>query len=571
MKFSRLVIRNFRSIDESGVELRFAEDNNLVVLVGANGAGKSNVLDAVSIVLGVYPFSRFEVDEFDFHNKNTEHELIIDLHLKQPLLERDVYQKKYEIHGFRFRAWRKVRGDGKGVLSKEHYCFGDDGKTIVKASRIYKKASEKDPNPENAMRPVLAQDHTWKLGRTFYLDAPSLEGFFDKTTGFSPLGRLFELYREDFPADHNQYPPEGDNKEPARLAFEKRSRELASVLRTAKLKEIEEGLSTHVASYLGLQASDPLTVALALPTHQELFEKVVGLHVTENKNAPTLPAERLGSGHRALLRLATIETLLSLQDSKDPLLLLIEEPEIYLHVHLQRYFSDVLQKVSHQGHQIVFTTHSTEFVNLTRPQEIVRIGKLPAGPTVANQVPEKTAFGFAGVGRKVRRLGNEEIFFAAHGFLTEGQDDQGVFETLFHKKGIDISAHSISVVNCDSAGNLPDYVGLSAHLGIDFYVVHDEDDPKKEEKRNQSIATAVKNAAPKRQSLFKFTPCLESAMGEKKHCGLAKLLSVLDGKTYAEITQQFPDLIKPVEEFLATRGLLPKLAAATKKDGQQPK
>ena len=220
MTFSKLVIRNFRSIDATGVELRFYEDNNLVVLVGANGSGKSNILDALGIVLGVYPFSRFDVDEFDFHNRKTEIELIIELYLNQPLLERDVYQQKYEIHGFRFRAWRKVRGDGKGILSKEHYCFGNDGKTIVKASRIYKKASEKDPDPENAMRPVLAQDHTWKLGRTFYLDAPSLEGFFDKTTGFSPLGRLFELYREDFPADHNQYPPEGDKKEPARVALE---------------------------------------------------------------------------------------------------------------------------------------------------------------------------------------------------------------------------------------------------------------------------------------------------------------------------------------------------------------
>jgi predicted ATPase len=555
LKFSKLLIRNFRSIDATGLELDFHESNNLMVLVGANGTGKSNVLDALGIVLGVYPFSRFDVDEFDFHNKNTERDLIIELHLNQPLFERDVYQQKYEIHGFRFRAWRKVRGDGKGILSKEHYCFGSDGKTIVKSSRIYRKASEKDPDPENAMRPVLAQDHAWKLGRTFYLDAPSLEGFFDKTTGFSPLGRLFELYREDFPADHNQYPPEGDRKQPARLAFESMSRVLASVLRTAKLAQIEEGLSNHVANYLGLRASDPLTVALALPTHEELFEKVLGLHVRENKNAPTLPAERLGSGHRALLRLATIETLLTFQNSKESLLLLIEEPEIYLHVHLQQYFSDVLQRVSEQGHQIVFTTHSTEFIDLARPRGIVKVGKRSTGSTDVRQVPAKTSISFANVRRKLRRLGNEEIVFAAHAFLTEGQDDQGVFEMVFQKKGIDVSVHSISIVNCDSAGNLPDYIELCAHLGIDFYVVHDEDDPKREQKRNQSIATAVAKAAPKCQSLFKFTPCLESAIGEDKHCGLDRLLSALEGKNYAEVTQSFPDLIKPVEEFLSTRGL----------------
>ena len=460
LKFSKLIVKNFRSINAQGVELNFHDADHVAVLVGANGAGKSNVLDALGIVLGVYPFGRFEVDEFDFHNKRTDQELIIELHLRLPLVERDVYQQKYEIHGFRFRAWRKIRGDGKGVLAKEQYCFGNDGKTIVKSSRIFKKANEKDPDPENAMRPVLVQDHAWKVGHGFYLDAPSLETFFDKTIGFGPLGRLFELYRDDFPADHNQYPAEGEKKELARDAFRKCAEALTGVLRTSKLKQIEKSLSGRVASYLGIEGTDPFTVALALPSHRELFEKVVGLHVTERKDGPTLPAERLGSGHRALLRLAAIETLLELQKPDDILFLLIEEPEIYLHVHLQRYFSDVLQQVSRRGHQIVFTTHSTEFVDLARPLEIIRIGKGPTGSTDAKQVPERTTFTFEKVRRKLRRLGNQEIFFASHAFLTEGQDDQGVFEVLFQKKGIDVNVHSVSVVDCDSAGNLTDYIGL---------------------------------------------------------------------------------------------------------------
>lgn len=61
MRFSKLVIRNFRSIDAVGLTLQFQAENNLAILVGANGTGMSNVLDALGIVLGVYPFSRFEV------------------------------------------------------------------------------------------------------------------------------------------------------------------------------------------------------------------------------------------------------------------------------------------------------------------------------------------------------------------------------------------------------------------------------------------------------------------------------------------------------------------------------
>jgi predicted ATP-dependent endonuclease of OLD family len=554
MKFSKLIIRNFRSVGPPGIDLRFHETDNLAVLVGANGSGKSNLIDALGIVLGIYPFSRFDVDECDFYNRNTDQELVIELHLLCPLVERDVYQRKYEIHGFRFRAWRKQRGDGKGVLAKEHYCFGGDGKTIVKSSLMYKKASEKDPDPENTMRPVLAQDHAWKIGSAFYLDAPSLETFFNKTSGYGPLGRLFELYRDDFEAEHNVYPGSGEKKESSRSAFQRCSKELTSVLRTEKLKQIESKLSSHVAAYLGLKSGSPLSVALALPTHQELFDKVVGLQVTERVSSPPLPAERLGSGHRALLRLAAIETLLDIKDSKQPLLLIIEEPEIYLHVHLQRYFSDVLQRVARLGHQIIFTTHSTDFVNLARPQEIVRVGKNTRGSTTSKQVPSTTTLSFDSVSRKLRRIGNEEIFFASHAFLTEGQDDQGVLELLFQKKGIDVSVHSISVVGCDSANNLPDYIGLCAHLGIDFYAVHDEDDPKTDDRRNKKIAAAANGSGQKVPSLHKYVPCLEATMGEVKHCGIEKLLVLLKDKSYVDIGKQFPDLVKPVDEFAASRG-----------------
>ena len=116
--------------------------------------------------------------------------------------------------------------------------------------------------------------------------------------------------------------------------------------------------------------------------------------------------------------------------------------------------------------------------------------------------------------------------------------------------------HSTSVVDCGSAYNLPDYVKLCTHLGIDFYVIHDEDYPGKDEgqqKRNERIAKAVSAASPMHPSLHRYVPDLETALGKAKHCGLDALLAALDGKSYEEITVQYPDLVKPVEEIVATR------------------
>ena len=40
-------------------------------------------------------------------------------------------------------------------------------------------------------------------------------------------------------------------------------------------------------------------------------------------------------------------------------ILLIEEPEVYLHPHARRYFYSLLKDLSEQETQVFFTTHST--------------------------------------------------------------------------------------------------------------------------------------------------------------------------------------------------------------------
>ena len=73
MRFSKLIISNFRSIGPDGLEIRFSHGQNRANVVGANGSGKTNILTALGIVLGTYPFSRFSVDETDFHVRNSSH------------------------------------------------------------------------------------------------------------------------------------------------------------------------------------------------------------------------------------------------------------------------------------------------------------------------------------------------------------------------------------------------------------------------------------------------------------------------------------------------------------------
>jgi hypothetical protein len=52
LRVSRINIQNFKSIPPTGVQIDFREDSRLVILVGKNNAGKSNILEAISLILG---------------------------------------------------------------------------------------------------------------------------------------------------------------------------------------------------------------------------------------------------------------------------------------------------------------------------------------------------------------------------------------------------------------------------------------------------------------------------------------------------------------------------------------
>jgi hypothetical protein len=156
---------------------------------------------------------------------------------------------------------------------------------------------------------------------------------------------------------------------------------------------------------------------------------------------------------------------------------------------------------------------------------------------------------------KLRTTGNEEIFFARHAFLTEGRDDQTIVELLLRASGVDPDTQGISVIQCGSANSLPDYIRLCGALGIDCYVLHDEDDPTRDARRNARIAAAVSALGCAMPSLHVFRPRLEHVLGEGDKCGLDVLLGKIEGKSYGDIAASYSDLVPPIAAFTASRGL----------------
>ncbi|MEM2508552.1 MAG: AAA family ATPase, partial [Candidatus Hadarchaeales archaeon] len=76
----RLIIKNFKSIEELDIKL-----GQVNAFIGPNNAGKSNIMDALNLILGeTYPTHAF--DDKDFHNYDKSRAIEIEVKFDQPLV-----------------------------------------------------------------------------------------------------------------------------------------------------------------------------------------------------------------------------------------------------------------------------------------------------------------------------------------------------------------------------------------------------------------------------------------------------------------------------------------------------
>ena len=156
------------------------------------------------------------------------------------------------------------------------------------------------------------------------------------------------------------------------------------------------------------------------------------------------------------------------------LVLLVEEPELYLRPHAQRYLYRLLRRFASRGNQVIYSTHSPAFLNVVRLEELVFVERLPQTGTRAAQprllTPDEdfrvlTEFDAA----------RGELFLARAAVLVEGQTEKLVLPFVFSALGYDPDREAISIVECGGKPNIPLFAHICRAVGVPFVVVHDSD------------------------------------------------------------------------------------------------
>lgn len=169
-------------------------------------------------------------------------------------------------------------------------------------------------------------------------------------------------------------------------------------------------------------------------------------------------------------------------------ILLIEEPELYLHPQMERLMRDVLHRLAAQPNtQVACCTHSPVFLDIAnRYRAIVRMFKTAQGDAACHQVSQDLFPGVAHQADK-QRLQTvarfhptvNELFFAKSVVLLEegsaiaaferGADLMGLFQRHVRLR------REVALVDCNGKKNIPAFQRVLNAFNIPYRVVHDGD------------------------------------------------------------------------------------------------
>ncbi|HEU5361846.1 MAG TPA: AAA family ATPase [Gaiellaceae bacterium] len=160
------------------------------------------------------------------------------------------------------------------------------------------------------------------------------------------------------------------------------------------------------------------------------------------------------------------------------LVVLIEEPELYLSPPAQRHLHRLLRRLAARGrNQVLYSTHAPVFLGVDRLEQLVLVRHDDhAGTTLVQPeaLPRTHAF------RLFAELDAEraEIFLSRAVMLVEGRTEKFAFPFVFRALGYDADQEAIAIVDCAGKGNIPLFAEICNACGIPYVVVHDRDAPR---------------------------------------------------------------------------------------------
>lgn len=472
MKITSICIKNYKSIRD----LEFSPSPRLNVLIGENNAGKSNILEAINLLLGP-TFPTFNsISRQDHYQGNEENRIYIKLSFDT----------------------------GECLQFTE---FLDDSRK-QKPGLYYSSTSQAEKLCSSKEREKFC---------CAYVGVERQISDFLPSNRWNLLGRILLDINEKFTQEKTE-----DGNLKMEVLKKKLDDIRDGILFTVKdengneiMKNFIETLRNETANQINVNKED-IEINFNLYNPWNFFRSLQILVKEKGCDLEFQPSQ-LGMGTQASMTIAILRAYSDIKlGGSNPIF--IDEAELFLHPKAQRNLYSILRKLSEkdtkdqsdEGVQIFYTTHSPYMLSLEYFDEIILVKK-ENNSTVIKKADKNNPLGEAKGNReqtltkKLRNLfeqtGNSlfslEAFFGRKIILVEGESEAVLLPLFFGRIDFDYNEQGITIVNCGGKQNIIYFYKVYSEFDLPCFVIFDGD--LGAEKTDKDLKTASDENA----SLFK--------------------------------------------------------------------
>lgn len=504
MYISKLIIKNYKSIKDE----TFIFNKGINVLVGKNNAGKSNIVSALNEILSdkynatSYEDKIFYSNEKDGYEKNfkivaeideinnLDYSLLDNIKKSIGLLDISNYFKENEED---FDNEWVIKDDDELKEKYPRLFYGATNLLIWKKKEELKKIFDntkklwiykyynKDEEinlyniiikEEIRLNPLISDDKVEKYYRMLYIN-PNVKATlmtsllipaFRSTettlriTKWSWYGKLLQKKWDDSCNQEHQE------------AIQQSSNDLKETIGKV-YEDLKDDINNQLEKTLALM-NIKIDINM-LESKSEDYYKNIKLSVNDGIETPL---ENKGSGLQSLIMIELFKFYCKTFNQSS--LLILEEPELFLHPHAKRMLSDILNDfIANRKNQIIITTHSEEFIRNIDIENINVIRKTAEG-TKKSRIYKQNY----GDGKELQKLKielqykNAEMFFAEKVILVEGEEQILIPEIVKKIYGKNVlNNNDISIIKVGGKTYFDIYRKVLNDLNIKNYIIADYD------------------------------------------------------------------------------------------------
>lgn len=453
---SEINIRNFKSIRNESFEL-----SPVTPLVGYNNAGKTNIIEAIKWLL-----RKSSLSANSFNNTALPVEV------------------EGKISGISATILELLAANHRQNI--EPYLFGDS---------LYIKRTQPSPSMPVAQVRLFVKDpssldtdNEWRINptgidqaiQTLFPDPIHIGAMEDsgedvsKYTKSSTIGKLLTEIVE---------PIQNNYSELVRTALDgvKQLLDAQGTERIRELNSFDAAVNTKIGDFF---PGVSIKVHIPTPEMKDLFSKGT-IKVFEPNDLNGKEISFLGNGAQRSIQMALIRHLADLkreaEERASNTLLLIDEPELYLHPQAIEILRDSLAALSTRGYQVIFSTHSPFMITAKDAESTVLIrkdsqrgtykrnGLKTAIQTVTNEAQSQLQLIFS--------LSNSAgILFSERVVLSEGKTEKRILPSIIRKiTSKTLGLHKTALVEMGGSGNTKKAMSVLQAMDVPAKAVLDLD------------------------------------------------------------------------------------------------